>query len=61
MGMADQLQYQKKFNEHKAKMKEEAAAKAAGGAGSGDKGGDDFKELTPQELGKLGMAEQLQY
>jgi len=28
-------------------MKEEAAAKAAGGAGSGDKGGDDFKELTP--------------
>lgn len=57
--MAEQLQYQKKLNEWK------ATKKAAGGGegGSPAKGGGGpaadgtFKELTPAELGKMGLAE----
>ena len=60
--MAEQLQYQRKLNEWKAKNKAEAGA---GGGGGASKGGDDgqggFKELSPAELGKMSMAEQLQY
>lgn len=39
------------------------AAAPAGGAKEEkkDDGGDGFKELSVEELGKLGMAEQLQY
>lgn len=56
--MPEQLQYQRKLNEWK------AAKKAAGGDANADAGkknaepgSDGFKELTPAELGKMGMAE----
>lgn len=58
--MAEQLQYQRKLNEWKASKKAEGGGNAGGGAkpaGGGDDGG--FKELTPAELGKLSLAEQL--
>jgi len=50
--MAEQLAYQREFNEQKAKKKEAEAAAAAGGAGAGS-----FKELSKEELGKLSMPE----
>ena len=57
--MAEQLQYQRKLNEWKASKKAEGGGDTGGKpkAGGGEDGG--FKELTPAELGKLSLAEQL--
>ena len=67
LSMPEQLQYQRKLNEWKAAKKAEggggAAAGGGGGGGSafGPQPDGGFKELTPAELGRMGMAEQLQY
>ena len=61
MTMAEQLQYQIKFNLWKAeqKKKEEEGGGAGGSNDKKDDGG--FKEKTKEELGRMTMAEQLQY
>lgn len=58
--MAEQLQYQRKLNEWKASKKAEGGD-AGGGAKANATEEGGFKELTPAELGRLPLAEQLQY
>lgn len=54
--MAEQLQYQRKFNEWKAQQKAKEAA-----ASEAPKDDGQFKELTKQELSRMNMQEQLAY
>ena len=58
--MAEQLQYQSKFNLWKAEQKNKE--EAGGGGDSKDKKDDGgFIEKTKEEMSRMTMAEQLQY
>ena len=61
-GLAEQLKYHRAFNEYKAAAKKKAAEEeAAKNPPKEEKKDGEFKILSNAELGKLPLAEQLQY